>query len=111
MKRVMGIVAIMGLAACQDVGLPDRNLPLQEARHRQYGYPTYQPAAEQEQIAAAGRHWMASLPVERIPDRLLVPVGNTNGTPLYALRGSDAPHSRLYARAGDGRWRPFLRLN
>jgi hypothetical protein len=119
MKRVrrtalrLGVVALCGaaLAACRDSGLPGKNLPRQEARHREFRYPAYQPTADNAPIALAGRHWIGALPVESIPDRLLVPVGSAGGQTLYAPRGRQAPYSRLYARVGDGRWRPFVRLN
>jgi hypothetical protein len=108
---LLAAVCIATLTACHEGGLPDRNLPLQEARHREFRYPAYQPVANNPQIALAGRHWARSLPVESIPDRLLVPVGSADGTPLYALRGARAPYSRLYSPVGDGRWVPYLRLN
>ncbi|MEX0907741.1 MAG: hypothetical protein WD054_05375, partial [Gemmatimonadota bacterium] len=61
-------------------------------------------------VAAAGRNWMPSLPVEKIPDAVLVPVGNGGDTPLYAVRGEAEPYDRLYAQVGAGEWRPYLRL-
>jgi hypothetical protein len=105
------LATVIVIAGCRDNGLPDRNLPLEEARHRTYGYPAYENLTDHPQVAVAGRHWMPGLPVERIPDRMLVPVGGDGTTQLYALRGAEAPYSRLYARAGAGEWRPFLRLN
>lgn len=108
---IIALAGVAGLAGCRDNGLPDRNLPLQEARHRTYGYPVYENTADHRQIVLAGRHWMPSLPIERIPDRLLVPVGGDAQTQLFAVRGSAQPYSRLYARAGAGQWQPFLRLN
>jgi hypothetical protein len=107
---VLAAAGVLGLSACRDNGLPDRNLPLQEARHRQYGYPAYQNVAAHAPVAADGRYWAPSLPLETIPERLLVPIGNA-GTPLYAVRGAATPYSRLYAPAADGRWQPYLRLN
>jgi hypothetical protein len=119
MKRVRGVVRLavlavgvaLGLGACHEGGLPDRNLPLQQARHREFRYPAYQPATDNAPVALAGRHWARSLPVETIPVRLLVPVGAADGTQLYALRHDQAPYSRLYAPVGEGRWAPYLRLN
>jgi hypothetical protein len=104
-------LCVLGLSACHEGGLPDRNIPLQEARHRQYGYPVYQPVANNPAVALAGRHWMRSLPVETIPADLLVAVGTAGGVRLYAVRGARAPYSRLYSPVGDDRWAPYLRLN
>jgi hypothetical protein len=98
-------------SACHEGGLPDRNLPLQEARHREYGYVVYQPVANNPQLALAGRHWMRSLPVETIPQSLMVPVGSAEGVALHAVRGRGAPYSRLYEQVGPDRWVPYLRVN
>jgi hypothetical protein len=108
---LLAIAAVLGLSACRDSGLPDRNIPLPEARHRQYSFVAYQPAANNPPVAMAGRHWIRSLPVETIPAARLVPVGSAEGTQLYALRGARAPYSRLYAPVGQDRWAPYLRLN
>lgn len=108
---LLAAACVLVLSACHEGGLPDRNLPLQQARHREFRYPAYQPTANNVPVALAGRHWMPSLPVETIPDRMLVPVGAAEGTQLYALRGARAPYSRLYAPVSDGRWAPYLRLN
>jgi hypothetical protein len=110
--RLMMLVLLgVALTACKDSGLPDRNVPLQEARHRQYSYPTYQPLANNAPVAAAGRHWVRSAAVEEIPAGVLVPVASVDGTQLYAVRGAQAPYSRLYAPVGTNRWAPYLRLN
>jgi hypothetical protein len=99
------------LAGCRDSGLPGKNLPLQQARHREFRYPAYQRSPENVPVAAVGYHWIPGPPPETIPERLLTPVGAAGGQTLYAPRGQQAPHSRLYARASDGRWRPYVRLN
>jgi hypothetical protein len=117
MKRVRGVralvaaVAVLSLGACRDSGLPDRNLPLQEARHREFRYPAYQPTAGNTPVALAGRQWMRQLPLETIAQDMMVPVGDADGTMLYAVRGARAPYSRLYAPVGEDRWAPYLRLN
>jgi hypothetical protein len=105
------VAATVGLSACKDSGLPDRNLPLDEARHRESRYPAYQPTADNQPVAHAGRHWIRTLPVESIPSSLLEPVGGTAGMQLYAVRGSRPPYSRLYTPMGEDRWAPLLRLN
>jgi hypothetical protein len=113
-----GVRSAVALAAgllvaggCHEGGLPDRNLPLQEARHREYGYPVYQPVADNPQVAAAGRHWMRTVPVETIPARLLSPVATADGVSLYAVQGHRAPYSRLYAQVGEDRWVPYVPVN
>jgi hypothetical protein len=108
---MIALAAVTGVAGCKDSGLPDRNLPVEEARQREYGYPVYQPAADAAPVAAGGRLWIRSLPVETIPAHLLEPVADAQAVRLYALRGTGTPYSRLYAPAGDGRWTPYLRLN
>jgi hypothetical protein len=107
----VAVACAVALTACRDSGLPDRNLPLRDAMHREHRYPAYQPTADNAPVAAAGRHWIGSLPVETIPQRMLVPVAGGEGAQLYALRDQQAPYSRLYRPVGPDRWQPFLRLN
>ena len=108
---VIMVASVLGLSACRDNGLTDKNLPLDDARNRQYSYPGYQPAAESAPVAAAGEYYIGAAPSVRIPARLLTPVGNSEGTALYAASGAKAPYARLYASVGNDEWRPFLRLN
>jgi hypothetical protein len=108
---VIMLASVLGLSACRDNGLPDRNLPLDDARNRQYSYPGYQPAAESAPVAVAGRAYIGGAPSVRIPARLLTPVGDAQGTMLYAVSGAKAPYARLYASVGNDEWRPYLRLN
>jgi hypothetical protein len=109
---VTAALCVIGLAGCKDNGLPNKNLPIEEARHRELNpYPAYQPMAGTTPVAVGGRDWMPSLPVEQIPARLLQPVGSVEGTALYALRGDAAPYGSLYASEGGNRWRPYLRIN
>ncbi|HSJ24607.1 MAG TPA: hypothetical protein VK929_08070 [Longimicrobiales bacterium] len=108
---LLALASVAVLTGCRDSGLPDRNLPLEEARHRQFSYPAYQPVADNAPVAAAGRHWLRSSAVETIPSAMLEPVQATGGTQLYAVRGSRAPYARLYAPVGPDRWAPMLRLN
>ncbi|HEX6308186.1 MAG TPA: hypothetical protein VFZ69_08370 [Longimicrobiales bacterium] len=98
-------------AGCRDNGLADRNLPLDEARTREFQYPVYEPTPDHAPVALAGRHWIRATREETIPQRLLVQVGDAAGTPLYALRSERAPFSRLYAPVSQNRWAPYLRLN
>jgi hypothetical protein len=108
---MLAVACAATLAGCKDSGLPDRVVPLQEARHRQYGYAVYQPLANNAPVAAAGRHWARSAAVEEIPAGVLIPVASADGTQLYAVRGAQAPYSRLYAPVGPNRWAPYPRLN
>jgi hypothetical protein len=108
---LLALACVAALTACRDSGLPDKNLPLQEARHRQFSYPAYQPLANNAPVAAAGRHWLRSAAVETIPVAKLVPVASADGIQLYAVRGARTPYSRLYAPVGPDRWAPYLRLN
>jgi len=108
---VVVVASVLGLAACRDNGLPDKNLPVQEARARENRYPVYEAAAESTPVAIAGRAYIGSAPLARIPGRLMTPIGEAAGTQLYARRGEQAPYARLYASAGGDHWRPYLRLN
>lgn len=108
---LVAIACVTVLSACRDNGLPDRNLPLAEAQHREFGYQVYEPSANNRAIALGGRHWVRSLAVETIPARLLVPVGTAEGTQLFALRNEATPYSRLYSPVSQNRWSPYLRLN
>jgi hypothetical protein len=94
--RCGGSVGVPGL------GLPDRNLPLEEARHREFRYPAYQPAADNAPVAHGRPALDPSLPVETIPSQLLVPVGNAKGTQLYALRGAARRTAGCTRRRGTG---------
>ena len=111
--RVVALVAlcVLGLGACRDSGLPGKNLPLQEARMKEFRYPAYQATADQTPVGVAGRHYIGSLPIENIPDRLMVQIADAEGGMFYTMRGRTAPYSRLYARVGPDRWRPYTRLN
>jgi hypothetical protein len=100
-----------GLAGCRDSGLPDRNLPAEAARTREYGYPVYEASPDARPVAAAGRHWIRGAPEEQIPGTLMVPVAADGAVQLYAPRHARAPYDRLYAPAGQDRWTPYLRLN
>jgi hypothetical protein len=118
MRRVRGAVrgaalllAVVTLAGCRDSGLPDRNLPVEEARTREFGYSVYQAAPEARPVAAAGRHWIRSAPEERIRPQLMTPVAADGDVQLYAPRHARPPYDRLYSPAGADLWTPWLRLN
>jgi hypothetical protein len=108
---LVAIACVAGLSACRDNGLPDRNLPLDEAQHRELRYTVYQPATDTPALAMGGRYWIRSHAVETIAAHVLVPVGTAEGTQLFARRGEAAPYGRLYQRISQDRWAPYLRLN
>lgn len=108
---LVAIACAAGLSACRDNGLPDRNLPLEEAQNRAYGYPVYQPSTATAAVAMGGRHWIRSQTVETIARHVLQPVGVAEGTQLFAVRGEQAPYSRLYSPVAQDRWALYLRLN
>ena len=41
LKRGVALLAVLAAVGCKDSGLRDRNLPLEEARHRVWSYPLY----------------------------------------------------------------------
>ncbi|NJD10458.1 MAG: hypothetical protein FIB01_08510 [Gemmatimonadetes bacterium] len=97
---------------CRDVGLPDRNLPLDQAEQRTYGYPVYQALPDSAPVLqVAGHRWQATAPIETIEARLLAAVGNANGTAVYALTWDKPPYDRLYALVGENRWRVIERID
>jgi hypothetical protein len=108
---LVALACVAGLSACRDNGLRDRNLPLDQAQNREYGYPVYEPSTDTPALAMGGRHWIRSQAVQTIPGHVLVPVGTAEDTQLFARRGDEAPYSLLYARISQDRWAPYLRLN
>lgn len=108
---LLAIACAAGLPACRDNGLADRNLPLDEARNREYGYQVYHSEMATRPVAVGGRHWMRSQTEETIARHMLEPVGAAEGTQLFARRGEEAPYSRLYSPVAEDRWAIYLRLN
>jgi hypothetical protein len=98
-------------AGCRDNGLPDRNLPLDQAERRTFNYPAYQPYGGKVEVwELAGQRWQAGARVETIEARLLRSVANANGTAVYALEWDRPPHDRLYTPVGENRWLVIERL-
>jgi hypothetical protein len=96
---------------CRDNGLPDRNLPLDQAQNRTYNYPVYQ--AYQGEVPVwelGGQRWQATAPIETIESRLLQAVAHAGGTPVYALAWDREPYDRLYTPVGENRWRLVERV-
>jgi hypothetical protein len=93
----VAMVAMLG--GCRDSGLPDRNLPLEEARTRPFRYSVYEPASVPP-VRVADRDWIAAgLPMS-IPQRLLTPV--TPDGNVFALASDASPWTRLYRRSAAG---------
>ena len=110
--------AILTLAGCKDSGLPDRNLPFEEAEHRapdalvQAVHPDTRPGAD-----AADPHGAMSMATRPItvgeqtfvaagtPITMdaagLSQVGSVGGMSFMAAPGDDAPYDRLYMAHGD----------
>lgn len=105
------------LAGCEDVGLPGRNTPEEEAANRVWSYDVYDegvkpagtaeamvhyptPAAQPGGAAAEmGRHYLPGGETMHIPQHLLRPVAGMGGTPLFALATDKPPYDRLFALA------------
>lgn len=111
--RLMAAAAcVLAISACKDVGLKDRNLPLGEARDRQFRYSAYDAMPDNLPVSVNGQHWLGSSEIVRITPSLLIPIGEDGlGTMLYAVKAGNAPYDRVFASAGGNQWRPFLRVN
>jgi len=114
-RTYLALPALLAAAltlACRDVGLPDKNLPLDQAEHRTYGYPVYQAFPDSVPVLqVAGHRWQVTAPIETIEGRLLTSVGNASGTPVYALSWDKEPYDRLYTPVGENRWRVIERID
>ena len=126
--------AIVGLAGCKDSGLPDRNLPFDEAAHRAPDslvmavHPETRPGAEAhaaggmpQDEAHAGETSMATRPIA-IGDQTFVAsgqpssmdagglsqVGNVGGMGFFAATGDEAPYDRLYMAHGDAGYITYM---
>lgn len=108
------IVAVAGLSACKDSGLPDRNTPIDQAMNAESRYPLYDAADPRTDPAAVafefdGQRWSASGAAVSVPPRLLRTVGSTAQGQLHALVWDERPYTRLYIATADGSWRPVER--
>ncbi len=105
--KLAWVAALVVVAAgCRDSGLPDRNLPLEEAEQRALLYPVYEPAAATA-LQYDGSDWVVAGRPLQIPASLLVPV-SAEGGEAWALATDAPPRDRLYVRAADG-WTPLAR--
>lgn len=110
---VLALLAMLGAAGCKDSGLPDRNLPLEEARHRVGAYPVYQMAGAipgtPQLITMNETTWALQAPpayyslgTASVPSRLLRAGGGD--AVLSTMVWDETPFDRLYAGAGAPMW-------
>lgn len=106
----LALLLMIGATGCVDSGLPGKNLPLAEARHREWSYPLYQAAVQPSGlpglISFDGRTWAlqaANWPemgleraLTRDPALLQSVPGARDGASLGALAWDEAPYDRLF---------------
>ena len=116
--------ALFAIAGCKDSGLPDRNLPHEEAAHRppaalvQAVFPETNPrnremaahAAMAQPISVAGGTFMASGGVGSAPSSLLRQVGSGAGGAFFAAAWDEPPYDRLYLAHPGGLYVSYLPL-
>ena len=112
-RRFSGFVAgliLVAVSGCVDSGLPDRNLPLDEAESRQFRYNVYDSRAEAETIFQhEDADWAVAGTAERIPASHLVSAGTAGAHALFVLATDQAPYDRLYIETERG-WMPYARV-
>lgn len=114
-RAVFLSMIVMSTGACVDSGLPGKNLPLEEARHKQPRYPMYSEAPEMAtdfaSIQLADNTWLIrpiapqSLGLQMAyakSNTLMRPDANMNGVGFYTLTWDSAPYDRVFASV-DGR--------
>ena len=106
--RLAWVAAVAALAAagCRDSGLPDRNLPLDQAEQRALPYSLHEPAPAGG-IRYDGAEWVVAGRPMQISASLLVPV-EVEGGEAWALATDAPPRDRLYVKSGDA-WTPLAR--
>ncbi len=104
-------LVLLGLGACKDSGLLNRNSPLAEAMHRPSRYPVYEATSPASTfiVRVGGQSWITAGQPEAIPQALLKPVATAQGVQLYALVWDQSPYTRLYVSAEDGGFRSLAR--
>lgn len=105
----LALLVLIGATGCVDSGLPGKNLPLAEARHREWSYPLYQEAVQPsglpDLISFDGRTW--ALQAMNWPEMglegaltrdptLLQAVPTAAGASLEALAWDEAPYDQLF---------------
>ncbi len=110
----VALLAVIGATACVDSGLPGKNLPLEQARHREWSYPLYQEAVQPSglpdlvpfddglwALRAAPLHELGlETALTRNPE-LLRPV-STGSAALSAFAWDEAPYDRLFLQTESG---------
>lgn len=115
------VLSMLGLSACEDLGVTNaQNLPLEIARTQppaplveqtvQIGPEPPPPAAEQP-LQIAGQWWQASATEYTLPQQAVQPVASNAGLVFYALAWDAPPFDRLLVEAGPGAWREFLAVH
>jgi hypothetical protein len=108
------LLTVILATGCVDSGLPGKNLPLEEARHREWRYPLYQAAVQPsglpDLIHFDGSTWALqshgwpemgiATTLTRDPSMLEVVSGGSAA--FQALRWDEAPYDRLFLRAPSG---------
>lgn len=117
---LIATAAVVSLAGCKDSGLPDRNLPFDEAAHRppdalvQAVHPETRPGAGMPDDPAHAGVSMATRPVTigeqtfaasgrpvDVGTGSLRQVGGMGGMSFFAAMGDDAPYDQLYMQHGE----------
>lgn len=107
---VVTSVTALTLVGCVDSGLPDRNLPLEEAEHREFRYEVYQPRTAAESLLHhEDSDWAVAGGPEHIPASQLVSAGMAGVQEVFALATDAAPIDRLYLETVRG-WIPFVKV-
>ncbi|HEX6590247.1 MAG TPA: hypothetical protein VF039_14670 [Longimicrobiales bacterium] len=124
-------IAVVAVAGCKDSGLPDRNLPIDEAAHRapdalvQAVHPETRAGAEgaaamptdeahagaatQSRAITIGEQTFlpAGMPMDVDP-ALLTQVGAGGGMSFHAVRGDEAPYDRVFMTHPGGRYITYM---
>ena len=113
-RRAATLLALIAFTGCVDSGLPDKNLPLEQARHREWSYPIYleavQPSGLPELVSFNESTWAlqaAAWPEYGLESALtrdptLLRSVATGAAPLQALRWDTAPFDRLFLASPGG---------
>lgn len=112
LKRGAALLAVLAAVGCKDSGLPDRNLPLEEARHRVWSYPLYDVVVapglpllvnvDETVWALQARPAFYSLESAIVPETM-TNTATAGRAALQALTWDEAPFDRLYASTEAGR--------
>lgn len=124
-------VAVVAVAGCQDLGLPDRNLPIDEASQRPpdalvqavhpetraaepaHGGMPADPAHADASMASRAvqigeQTFMPAGAPHDVDAALLTQVGAGGGMSFHAVRGDDAPYDRVFMTHPGGRYVTYM---